>query len=313
MHSADVAPARPAPARTTESARTRIRDLLALMRPGQWPKNLVAIPLVILDAPSWEPGVAADLLWAIVAFTLASSIVYVGNDIRDRHRDRNHPDKRHRPVASGRVSVTTALCLLAGSALALATVLSLRPIGMWWPIAAYLLLNLAYSNGLKDTPLVDVIVVALGFQLRLVTGYLAMNVLPSAWLLACVLAACLVLILGKRRHELSVSSADHRPALHGYTVGLVDQLLVFSAVLAVVTFLLFLGDQSFPPPYDSLAISLSLPFAVYGLFRYLQVLIMDRGGGNPVHTLFRDRVLVCLMAVWGLGSVGAVTAIHIAG
>lgn len=313
MHSTEVAPARPAHSHTTESRKTRPRDLLRLLRPGQWPKNLVAIPLVVLDAPSWLPGLVIDLLWAIVSFTLASSIVYVGNDIRDRHRDRSHPDKRHRPLASGRVSVAAGLGLLAGLALALATVLSTRPIGMWWPIVVYLLLNLAYSHGLKDTPLVDVIVVALGFQLRLVTGYLAIGVLPSAWLLACVLAACLVLILGKRRHELRVSSVDHRPALHGYSVGLVDQLLVFSAVLAIVTFLLFLGDQSFPAPYDSLAVSLSLPFAVYGLFRYLQVLVMDAGGGNPVRTLFRDRVLVSLMAVWGLGSIGAVTAIHLTG
>ncbi|HCT76848.1 MAG TPA: hypothetical protein DGT23_09720 [Micromonosporaceae bacterium] len=151
----------------------------------------------------------------VAAFIVASSMVYVVNDIADRKRDRLHPDKRHRPIASGEVSVAAATALAAALAVPLVALIGVLTLQDAWPVLLYLALNAAYSWKLKHFPLLDVFTVATGFVLRLVGGYEATGDPIAEWLLFCVLALCLVLILGKRRHELAAGGAGHRPALSG--------------------------------------------------------------------------------------------------
>ncbi|MFF8374509.1 UbiA prenyltransferase family protein [Streptomyces sp. NPDC015661] len=282
----------------------RLADLTALVRPGQWTKNLVVVPLGLLGAPHLDGGALGGTLAAIAVFTLASALIYLVNDIGDRDRDRRHPEKRHRPIAAGRIGVGTAVAFAAGLALLLAATVGLTVAtgatapADWWPVAAYVALNAAYSRGLKHVPLLDVFIVALGFVLRLAQGCLASgNPVPS-WLALGVFTLCLLLILGKRRHEMAVGGVLHRPALRGYTVGFLDQLLGFTAVLAAVSYVLHVQASPVFGTHAPLVAVLTAPFALFGLARYLQLIVVDAGGGNPSRALFADRMTVTNALLW---------------
>ncbi|MEV6438054.1 UbiA prenyltransferase family protein [Streptomyces anulatus] len=280
--------------------RPRPRDLLALLRPGQWVKNLAVVPLALLDTHPWGTAAFLRTGWAVLGFTLASALVYVVNDLADRERDRLHPVKRHRPIASGRVSTLAAFVLTGALALALAGWAVAGPAWQWWPTALYLALSLAYSQGLKHVPLVDAFIVATGFVLRLVQGALLIGAQMSEWLALCVFSLCLMLALGKRRHEMTAAGRAHRPALRGYTLAFLDHLVVLVAVLTAVSYVLYLRDDASLAAGASLVTLLSAPCAVFGLARYLQLLLVEEGGGNPVHVLFRDRATLVNAALWAV-------------
>ncbi|MFD6474495.1 UbiA prenyltransferase family protein [Streptomyces anulatus] len=280
--------------------RPRPRDLLALLRPGQWVKNLAVVPLALLDTHPWGAAAFLRTGWAVLGFTLASALVYVVNDLADRERDRLHPVKRHRPIASGRVSTFAAFVLTGALALALTGWAVAGPAWQWWPTALYLALSLAYSQGLKHVPLVDAFIVATGFVLRLVQGALLIGAQMSEWLALCVFSLCLMLALGKRRHEMTAAGRAHRPALRGYTLAFLDHLVVLVAVLTAVSYVLYLRDDASLAAGASLVTLLSAPCAVFGLARYLQLLLVEEGGGNPVHVLFRDRATLVNAALWAV-------------
>lgn len=280
--------------------RNRPHDLLALLRPGQWVKNLAVVPLALLDAHPWGTAALLHTGWAVLGFTLASALVYVVNDFADRERDRLHPVKRHRPIASGRVSTAAAGALTGVLALALTGWAVAGPAWQWWPTALYLALSLAYSQGLKHVPLVDAFIVATGFVLRLVQGALLVGAQLSEWLALCVFSLCLMLALGKRRHEMTAVGRAHRPALRGYTLAFLDHLVVLVAVLTAVSYVLYLRDDAALAAGASLVTLLSAPCAVFGLARYLQLLLVEEGGGNPVHVLFRDRATLVNAALWAV-------------
>jgi len=285
--------AEPAPAIPLARS-ARWRDLLALTRPEQWAKNLLVVALPLLYPVVWAPGPLADLSVAVLLFTLASAAVYIGNDLFDRERDRLHSIKCQRPLASGRVSPRQAIALGCVMVALLAILTFTLAPKLVLPIGAYLALNAAYSTGLRNVPMIDVFIVALGFELRIVAGYLATGLPLRGWLPPSVFLLCLALVLGKRHRELELAGPVHRPALRDYTAGLIDQLLILSAGLSAVTFLLFLEDYHSAeggggPDGSAL---LLLPPALLGLFRYLQVVATAGGGADPVRTLLRDRLIV---------------------
>ncbi|WP_165985680.1 UbiA prenyltransferase family protein [Streptomyces sp. YIM 98790] len=296
------APPLPAPGRSGPRPRSRPRlpDLFALLRPGQWAKNVYSMALVALATQAWTLPEAGRLVWMTAVFVLASAAVYIANDLADRESDRRHPVKRNRPIASGRVGVGAATALLVTCLAALAALVALCPLTQWWPVVAYLALNLAYSTGLKHVPLVDAFIVSIGFQLRLVAGHLAVETSASQWLMTAVLAVCLVLILGKRRHELVVNGPAGRPALRGYTVQLIDQMIVICMVVTMVATLLYLTRDAPLGGFSEQALLIYAPFMLFGLFRYLQVLVVERGGADPVRVLLRDRPLLLCMAAFAL-------------
>lgn len=281
--------------RTPTAARSLVRtgaDLLTLARPPQWPKNLLVVPLALAGTPPWTAAALLRTGWAVVLFCLASSLVYVVNDISDRELDRAHPRKRHRPVAQGRVPVPGAWLYAAGIAVLLAAAVAVGPAIPWWPLAAYVALNLAYSRWLKHVPLLDIYLVAAGFGLRVLLGYGAAGGRVSGWLLIAVLTACLVLAAGKRRHELVTAGPGHRPALRGYSVALTDQLLAVNAILAVLTFLLYLRFDAPVGTHQDTLLMVAAPLALFGVFRYLQAVLVRQRGGDPVRTLLRDKLIL---------------------
>lgn len=281
-----------------------VGDLLRLVRPGQWAKNLLVVSVPLLDLDSWRWSAVWGVAWAVVAFTLASTLVYVLNDVADRERDRAHPINRHRPIAAGRLPMPMVALFTVILIGLLVAVLSLQPWSWAWPIGLYLLLNTAYSLGLKHVPLLDIFVVAIGFVLRLMQGYVAAGAAASAWLLISVFSLCLLLTVGKRRQELTVTGAVHRPALRGYTVPLTDQLMALSAVLAAGAYLLYLRTEAPLGSYGPAAAALLAPLALFGLFRYLQLALVRGAGGNPTRTLLRDPALVVNAILWAAMSGG---------
>lgn len=285
------------------------RDLVKLARPGHWVKNLLVVPLALLGVAGLGWSDLARVGWAVLAFCLAASAVYVWNDIADRHRDRAHPVKRHRPVAAGRVDAALAGVFGTGLAGLVVVAVAFGPGINWWPLVAYVALNIAYSRWLKQVPLLDMFVVAAGFVLRVMQGYVALEVAASSWLLIAVFAVCLLLILGKRRYEVGAAGMAHRPALAGYSSQYLEYLMVLCGAVTVTAGLLYLNDERATTPHTDALLLLSVPFAIFGLARYLQLVVVRSGGGDPVR-LLRDPVLLTTTLLWAAAVAAVMVAPH---
>jgi decaprenyl-phosphate phosphoribosyltransferase len=285
-------------------------DLVTLIRPAHAIKSFLAISIALVDAHDWSLAALGRAAWAAIAFSLAAACVYVCNDIADRRRDAQHPVKCHRPIAPGRISVKVGVGYLVGLLIALGVLIGTAPDKPYWPIVAYLGLNVGYSCGLKHIPLIDVSVVALGFALRIIQGYVAIRQDLSGWLLVTIFSLSLLLVIGKRRRELVEAGSAHRPALRGYSVELANHLLQLTGVLSVVAALIYLRTEAPFGSYGQAAMLLSTPFALFAHFRYMQLLLVDSGGGDPVRTLLRDRALLSASALWAITLGGALMVAH---
>jgi 4-hydroxybenzoate polyprenyltransferase len=270
------------------------------LRPRQWVKNLFVFAAVIFSQQLFTPAFARAAE-AFVIFCALSGGMYLFNDVADRHKDRLHPRKRERPVASGRLSPRAALIagvLLLAAALAAAAWLSL---GMLLVAAGYVTLLTAYSLGLKHVVIVDVIVVACGFVLRAVAGAVAVDVEISGWLLICTVQIALFLALGKRRHEyltLEGEAALHRPILAEYSAGLLDQMIAVVTASTVTAYALYTMSPETVAKFHTHWLPVTLPFVLYGVFRYLYLLYRKELGGNPSEVVLNDRPLLINTVCW---------------
>jgi 4-hydroxybenzoate polyprenyltransferase len=247
---------------------------------------------------------AASFLRAAAAFgiyCLASGGVYLLNDLLDREQDRRHPVKKDRPIASGRLAPGTALAaaaIFAGSAFVLAALLA-RPLAI--VLGAYLLISIAYSRWLKHLVIIDVMAVATGFVLRVVAGGVAVGVAISSWLLICTSLLALFLLFGKRRHELvllEVDAAAHRPILAEYSPYYLDQMISVVTTSTLVSYALYTMDPAVHHKLGTPYLPLTIPFVLYGIFRYLYLVHLKEGGGDPSQILFTDRPLLVSIALW---------------
>ncbi len=284
-----------------------MHPLIRLMRPHQWVKNgFVLIGLLFGHAWS-DPEMLAQVLAAFVAFCLISSAVYVMNDLIDREQDRLHPEKCHRPLASGKVGVGAAvglatLCLVAGLGMAagLFAGFGLPASQMPWIFIAYVLMNLGYSLGLKHVVILDVFIIAAGFMLRILAGTLGVGILPSHWLLLCGLMLTLFLGFAKRRAEVNVPAEEgkpHRRVLDEYTVPLLDQFITLAAGATVIAYSLYTVSEETIALHGTPWLIATVPCVIYGLFRYLYRLHRG-GGGDPARELLSDPHLLGVSALW---------------
>ena len=278
----------------------RLRAILISIRPRQWVKNLFVLAGLIFSQQLFTP-----LLWpaigAFVLFCALSGAIYLFNDVADRQRDRLHPTKRERPVASGDLSVGAALVvaavLLAGS-LAAAFVLAPR---FGFTALAYVVLLVLYSLWLKHLVIVDVLVVAMGFVLRAVAGAFAIDVEISGWLLICTILLALFLALGKRRHEVlayELDSPRYRPILAEYNTGLLDQMIAVVTASTVTAYALYTMSPETVAKFRTHWLPATLPFVLYGVFRYLYLLYRRQLGGNPSELFLNDRALLVNTVLW---------------
>jgi len=279
---------------------------IRLMRPHQWIKNGFVFVGLIFGHGWTDEGLVVEALMLFAAFCLVSSAVYVMNDIADREADRLHAGKRSRPLARGEVSVGEALALCLGLGLA---GLALAAFVSWAALliaGAYVGLNFAYSAGLKHVAILDVFMIAGGFMLRILAGTAGIGVAPSKWLLLCGLMLTLFLGFCKRRAELvavmnegeSDGPTGQRVALDGYSTGLLDRLIAVSVAGAAIGYALYTVDADTILLHGTDRLILTLPFVLYGLFRYLQIVYSKGGGGDPAWELLRDPHLIVATAGW---------------
>lgn len=276
--------------------RPPVRAIAKLLRPHQWTKNLLLFAGIVFavelgDGAAWAASIAA-----FVAYCAASSGSYVVNDLRDVEHDRAHPTKRHRPLARGEVSLgaarALAVVLLAG-AFALVLPLGLSSLGL---MAAFVAVQIAYSFGLKHLVLIDVLAIAALFVVRAAAGAEAIDVRISPWLLVCTGLLALFLAFAKRRGELLLVGADAtpgRPVLEGYSLELVDHLLSVVAASAISAYAIYTFTAT-----ESNAMMVTIPFVVFGIFRYLLLMHRRDLGEEPEEVLLRDLPILACIAGW---------------
>ena len=281
---------------------TWLQPLVQSMRPRQWIKNgLLFIPL-IFDKQLTNWPALARVVMGFVLFCILSSLVYIINDLMDFEADRNHPLKRLRPIASGRLKVSTAR--LAAVVLVLVFFVSAIWLSPEFALIGlvYLALNLAYSAWLKHTPILDVMILASFYVLRVGAGVVLINVHQfSPWLYLFTTFLALFLGIGKRRAELYLLADEansHRKSLEGYSLSLLDQLSLIVSSSAVITYSLYTFSALNLPANH--AMMLTIPFVIYGIFRYLYLVHMEQWGGEPEEVLFKDRPLQASILLWGL-------------
>ena len=279
-----------------------LRHLLKSMRPRQWTKNLVIFAALVFDGQLLDLRAGLRTLAGFVIFCLVSGIVYIINDLVDIEADRMHPEKRRRPLASGALSPRIAL-------LAVAIVLVIVVPAAWllsdrFALIAlgYFGLNLAYSKWLKHIPLVDVLSIAMGFVLRVAAGVVLIQVARfSPWLYVVTTLGALYLGFGKRRAELALLTDQanaHRRVLDGYTIPLLDQFITIVSATTIIAYSLY--TFSAPNLPENHAMMLTIPFVLYGVFRYLYLIMVTHQAGAPEEVLLSDRPLQIAIILWGL-------------
>ena len=272
-----------------------------LARPSHWVKNAFVLAGIVFGHAWDDASLLTAALVTTLAFCLASSAVYAFNDSIDAEQDRDHPDKRERPVARGAVGKREAFAIagtLAAAALAAAAWVGATATGI---VAAYLVLNGAYTLGLKRVPVIDVFVIAAGFMLRLLAGTSGIGVEPSQWLLACGFLLTLFLGFAKRRAELArlaEDAAQHRAVLEAYTTGFLDKAILVCVVGMVVTYAAYTVSPDTASLHGTGHLIVTLPWVLLGTFRYLFRLHFRGGGGDPAEEVMRDPILAASGAGW---------------
>jgi 4-hydroxybenzoate polyprenyltransferase len=278
-------------------------SLLVSVRPSQWTKNLLLFAGLLFGQrlSSARAVLAAGL--GFLVFCALSGTVYLINDVLDRESDRRHPLKATRPVASGALPVPTALAValvLGVAGLAAGFALNER-FGI--AASAYVALLALYSGPLKHLIIIDVLTVAIGFELRAVAGAWAVDVEISRWLLVCTILLALFIALAKRRHELILladGATSHRPILGEYTPYLLDQMIAVVTASTVIAYMIYTVSPETQQKFGTPWLGLTIPFPLYGIFRYLYLVHRREGGGSPADLLLTDRPLLACVALWAV-------------
>jgi 4-hydroxybenzoate polyprenyltransferase len=284
-------------------------SVLVSLRPEQWTKNFIVFAALIFARRLLDPAAVVLALAAFLIFCALSGAVYLVNDVADRDADRQHPIKSRRPVASGALSAGAAMVWavsLIGAGVSAA--FWLQP-AFGWSAFAYVALQAAYSNWLKQIVIIDVMAIAAGFVLRALAGGLVISVPVSDWLLVCTILLALFLGLSKRRHELTMlaaGAAGHRRILEEYDPYLLDQMIAVVAASTLVAYIIYCLDPDTEARFGTHWLVLTVPFPIYGLFRYLYIVHRKDGGGNPSEELLTDRPLLACVALWGLAVVAII-------
>jgi 4-hydroxybenzoate polyprenyltransferase len=277
--------------------------LFLSLRPGQWTQNLLVFAGVLFGRRLLEAGAVLNACAAFAVFCALSGVAYLVNDIADREGDREHPGKASRPIASGALAVpaaAVAAIVLGAGALASAMALSRQMAAV---AAAYLTLQVVYSGLLKHVVILDVLTIAVGFVLRAVAGAVAVNVEIGHWLLVCTILLALFIALAKRRHEivlLADGAAGHRPILGEYSAYLLDQMIGVVSASTLIAYIFYTISPETQAKFGTVWLELTIPFPLYGIFRYLYLVHRREGGGSPADLLLNDRPLLTCVALWAL-------------
>jgi 4-hydroxybenzoate polyprenyltransferase len=279
----------------------KLSELLRLMRPYQWMKNAFVFTGLLFGHAWHDPDLVTQVAFAFIAFCLVSSAIYTINDIVDLEQDKQHPRKCKRPLPSGQVSIPAAFMLAAllgllGLVLAYAASLTVLII-----LVGYALMNIAYSLRLKHVVILDVFIIATGFMLRILAGTLGVGIPPSQWLLLCGLMVTLFLGFTKRRAEIIALTDDktaHRKVLEHYSPVLLDKMIGITAAGLIMSYSLYTMNPDTIRIHNTANLIYTVPFVMYGVFRYIYLLHHQSRGGDPSHDLVRDPHLFIVVGAW---------------
>jgi 4-hydroxybenzoate polyprenyltransferase len=278
-------------------------NLLISLRPGQWTKNLFVFAALVFAQRLTDTDAVVTAVVAFFVFCALSSTVYLVNDVLDRRQDQRHPLKAHRPIASGAIS--PALALIVAAVLGVAAMIV--ALGLGWHFfqiaAGFLVLLIAYSAFIKHIVILDVLTIAAGFALRAAAGAAAIAVPISHWLLVCTTLLALFIALSKRRHELTLlteKAIDHRPILGDYTPYLLDQMISVVTASTLIAYAFYTISPETTAKFGTDLLSLTIPFPLYGIFRYLYLVHRRDKGGSPAELVVNDRPLLVCVALWAL-------------
>jgi len=287
--------------RGTSGGRSPALSLITSLRPSQWTKNLLLLAPLLFAVKLFDPESLARAAAGFVIFCALSSVVYLVNDVMDREGDRQHPLKRGRPVAAGDISVR--LAITAAATIGTAALGSSFLLGWRFGAVAvlYLLLQMLYSASLKHIVIIDALTLAIGFVLRAVAGAIVIDVVISHWLLVCTTLLALFIALAKRRHELVLladGAASHRPILDEYSAYLLDQMIAVVTASTLIAYIFYTISPETEQKFGTSWLGLTIPFPLYGIFRYLYLVHRREGGGSPSDLLLNDRPLLACVTIW---------------
>ena len=276
--------------------------ILKTMRPRQWAKNVFIFAALVFDGQLSNPQSLLMTTIAFLLFCLASSLVYIVNDLADIETDRQHPDKRHRPLPSGQLTIKNAVIAAVVLFLLVFPAAFILSPAFGWIISSYFVLMVMYSLWLKHIPLIDVLVIAAGFVIRVTAGLVIIVTKRfSPWLFVATTFLALFIGLGKRRAEIQLLEAiagTHRKVLDGYSLELLDQLLTIVLSTTLMTYCLYTFSAEITPGNHSMM--LTIPFVIYGLFRYLYLIRIKNIGGAPEEIVLTDRPMQAAVGLWGV-------------
>jgi 4-hydroxybenzoate polyprenyltransferase len=283
-----------------------IGALVQELRPRQWTKNLLLFAGVLFSQQAGHADLLLRAAVGFLTFSLLAGSVYLLNDLRDVEQDRLHPKKRERPIASGRLAVPVAWAAVVGLLLVVAGLSAWLGPQFSIVAAAYLIMNFAYSQGLRDQVLLDVFFIALGFVLRAIAGVELLRPLSpetalSPWLLVCTFFGALFLALAKRRRELANAGEDagrRRVVLQHYTPALLDGLLIVSAASSIMSYALYTIWPATVAKFGTESLLYTVPFVTYGIFRYLYLVRASETTEDPSQVLLSDRPLILCVLLY---------------
>ena len=275
--------------------------LIILARPWQWVKNGLVLAALVFSHRLFRPRDAVLAAVALATFCALSSFAYVLNDISDREADRLNPEKRDRPLACGDLTIAQAACFaiaLGAIATLLSIALGLNFLGI---AALYVALQFGYSLWAKQYVVLDVIAVAIGFVLRAFGGGVAIGAEVSPWLVFITFVLAMLLVLGRRRHELvrmGGSAAAHREVLAQYSLRLIDQMLAITAAATLVSYMIYAASTDVEAKLGTHLLFVTVPFVTFGILRYLYLVEEQNEGGDPAWLLLHDRPLLLTIILW---------------
>ena len=280
-----------------------MNSFFKMIRPHQYIKNLLVFFPLFFAKKITDTTLLQSAVLAFISFCFAASTIYIFNDIRDIEKDKVHPKKKFRPIASGKISIKTAIVtdiVFLITAISAAFLTSLR---MGIIILIYLVINLFYSLGMKNIAIIDIFAVSTGFLLRLLSGteYGAVSgILPSHWIIIMTFLLSLFLAVAKRRDDLVLaeSGLDVRKSISGYSLEFINGIMSIMSAVIIVSYLLYTLDPVVQSHYDSKNIYATAFFVLLGLFRYMQITFVEKKSGSPTDIVYKDRFLQITLLAW---------------
>jgi decaprenyl-phosphate phosphoribosyltransferase len=278
----------------------KLSTISALLRIEQYIKNLFVLAPLFFSKEFVKPDQTVHSLFAVLIFSMIASSIYIFNDIKDLEEDKNHPAKKYRPLASNLVSVRNAVIIMLFLIVIGLFFAYLININFFVILLIYLILNFLYSFGLKHFSIVDIVIVSIGFVLRVFAGAVVINVVVTSWIILITFMLSLFLAFAKRRDDILLANQGNktRKNIHGYSLTFVDSAMVLMAGVVIVSYILYTVSPEIQLRYNSQYLYLTVLFVIVGILRYMQITYIENQSGNPTQIALKDKFLQITILFW---------------